>query len=216
MAPPPATVLPTVGPSTTVHLAFTAADWAGGFYRGDGQAYGRPWAAIYGTYSPYPRATLSFTLTDAPDGTATVTITGLDDEWPASNEIALDVNGQVVFSGPSPFANWDGVGNGANAAWTSVPFSIPAGVLRAGSNEIALANLMPANSFNSPPYVLVAEATLDLSGVDGAAAQPATVPAIVSTNGEGSKDHQKQKKQNDDHSDGRGKKKGHDKNKHGH
>jgi hypothetical protein len=33
-----------------------------------------------------------------------VTITGLDDEWPASNEIALDVNGQVVFSGPSPFA----------------------------------------------------------------------------------------------------------------
>jgi hypothetical protein len=103
-----------------------------------------------------------------------VTIIGLDDEWAERNEIALEVNGQVMFSGPSPFANWDGVGDGADAVWTSAQFSIPAGSLRAGPNEIALANLNPASNFNAPPYVLVADATLDLSGVTGLATQPAT------------------------------------------
>jgi hypothetical protein len=210
-------VLPTIGPSATARLAFSAADWSGGYYRGDGQFYGRPWVAIYGALSAYPRATLSFTLTDLPDDATTVTITGLDDEWAALNEIALDVNGQVVFSGASPFANWDGVGNGANAAWTSVPFSIPAGTLRAGSNDITLSNLTPADSFNSPPYVLVSDVSLDLPAVDGAAVVPAIVPVDTNTGGNASDKHREEKKQKDDKSkgNGNGKKKGHDKNKHG-
>jgi hypothetical protein len=221
VAPPPATVLPTIGPQATTRLAFTAADWKDALYRGDAQYYGRPWVAIYGAYSEYPRATLSFTLTGTPSQAATVTITGLDDEWADLNQIALDVNGQVIFTGASPFPNWDGVGNGENAAWTSVPFSIPAGVLRAGPNDLTLSNLTPADSFNSPPYVLVSDVTLDLPASDGAAAVPAIVPIDANTNG----DHQGKKKQKDDKSNGNdnghgngndnGKKKGHDKNKHG-
>ena len=165
-------------------MSFTAESWVGGYYRGDSQAYGRPWVALYGALSDFPRATLAFTLDATPGRPATFSITGLDDEWEALNPIALEVNGERVYSGPSPFVNWDGVGNGANAAWTTVPFTIPSGVLRAGANEIAVANLTPVASFNSPPYVLLADATLEISGqVAGDSAPPTLAPIVPSASG---------------------------------
>jgi hypothetical protein len=159
---PPAA--PTLAPARDVRLRFTAEDWAGGYYRGDSQAYGRPWVAVYGALSEFPRATLGFTLDATPGRAATISITGLDDEWETLNPITLEVNGEAVYTGPSPFLNWDGIGNGANAAWTTVPFTIPSGLLRAGPNEISFANNSPAASFDSPPYVLLADAVLEISG----------------------------------------------------
>ena len=61
--------------------AFTAADWTGAFYRGDAQFYGRPWSAIYGAASPYPRATIRFRLDAQPSGPATLTLTGWTTNW---------------------------------------------------------------------------------------------------------------------------------------
>jgi hypothetical protein len=171
-------IAPTLAPARDVHLQFTADDWVGGYYRGDSQTYGRPWAAVYGALSDYPQATLGFTLDATPGRAATLSITGLDDEWESLNPVALKVNGQAVFSGSSPFLNWDGVGNGANAAWTTVPFTIPSGILRAGSNEITFANLSPVASFNSPPYVLLADATLEISAP--ATGAPTSVPIVPS------------------------------------
>jgi hypothetical protein len=177
-SPSPAAA-PTLAPARDVRLEFTADDWAGGYYRGDSQTYGRPWTAVYGALSDYPRATLSFTLDATPGRAATISITGLDDEWQSLNPIALEVNGEAVYTGPSPFVNWDGVGNGANAAWTTVPFTIPSGILRAGPNEIAFANLSPVASFNAPPYVLLADATLEISARSTGA--PTSVPIVPST-----------------------------------
>jgi hypothetical protein len=91
-------------------------------------------------------------------------LTGLDDELAELNPIAIEVNGQQVFSGPSPFRNWNGSGNGADAAWTQVTVTIPVDVLRRGRNEIAIANLSPSGNFNAPPYVLLADATLEAPG----------------------------------------------------
>ena len=173
---------PTLAPARDVRLEFTAEDWIGGYYRGDSQTYGRPWVAVYGALSEYPRATLGFTLDATPGRDATISITGLDDEWETLNPIALEVNGEPVFSGPSPFVNWDGIGNGANAAWTTVPFTIPSGILRAGPNEIAFANLTPVASFNAPPYVLLADAVLEISGQATAeTSTPTTVPIVPSS-----------------------------------
>ena len=76
---PPAA--PTLAPARDVRLQFTAEDWVGGYYRGDSQAYGRPWVAVYGALSDFPRATLGFTLDATPGRAATISITGLDDEW---------------------------------------------------------------------------------------------------------------------------------------
>jgi hypothetical protein len=173
---------PTLAPARDVRLEFTAEDWVGGYYRGDSQAYGRPWVAVYGALSEYPRATLGFTLDATPGRAATISITGLDDEWETLNPIALEVNGEAVYSGPSPFVNWDGIGNGANAAWTTVPFTIPSGMLRAGPNEITFANLTPVASFNAPPYVLLADAILEISvQATGEAAAPTIVPIAPSS-----------------------------------
>ncbi len=144
--------------------AFTAADWGGAFYRGDDQFYGQPWAAIYGSASQNPRATIRFRLDTEPSGPATLTLTGLDDELDALNPIVIEVNEQQVFSGPSPFLNWDGIGNGENAAWTEVEVTIPAQLLRRGRNEIAVANLSPSGNFSAPPYVLLADAALEVPG----------------------------------------------------
>jgi hypothetical protein len=175
--PPPA--VPTLAPARDVRISFSADDWVGGYYRGDSQAYGRPWVAVYGALSEFPRATLTFTLDATPGRAATFSIMGLDDEWAALNPIALEVNGEPVFSGPSPFVNWDGVGTGANAAWTTVPFTIPSGLLRAGPNEIAFANLTPVASFNSPPYVLLADATLEIAAQAVGAATTSIAPTAV-------------------------------------
>ncbi|MFN8591004.1 MAG: hypothetical protein U0031_06020 [Thermomicrobiales bacterium] len=153
---------PTIAPPTTARGTFTAENWKGGFYRGDGLAYGRPWVAVYGALSPYPQATLQFAIAGVPAGDATLTVTGLDDEWAAANDVRLTANGQEIYRGPSPFPNWDGVGNGANAAWTAVAFTIPDGLLRDGENDITVANLTPADSFDAPPYVLLSDAVLEL------------------------------------------------------
>jgi hypothetical protein len=100
----------------------------------------------------------------APISPSTFTMVGLDDELAAANPMAVEVNGTRVFSGPSPFANWDGIGNGANAAWSRVAITIPAESLRAGRNEIAVLNLSPSSNFNAPPYILLSEATLETPG----------------------------------------------------
>ena len=143
---------------------FTAADWTGAFYRGDDQFYGRPWSAIYGAASDYPQATIRFRLDAPPSGPATLTLTGLDDELADLNPIAIEVNDQQVFNGPSPFLSWDGVGNGENAAWTEVEVTIPAELLQRGRNEITVANLSPSGNFNAPPYVLLGDASLEAPG----------------------------------------------------
>lgn len=162
--PLPPAAMPTIAPTTGELVTFTTEDWEGAFYRGDSVYYGRPWAALYGAASAYPRARLTFSLDADPAGETIFTVTGLDDEWSALNEISLDVNGAQVFVGQSPFPNWDGVGNGANAAWTSVAFTIPPGKLRAGPNTIEIANRTPGSNFSAPPYVLLADATLQISG----------------------------------------------------
>ena len=42
--------------------------------------------------------------------------------------------------------------------------TIPADLLRRGRNEITIANLSPSGNFNAPPYVLLADATLEAPG----------------------------------------------------
>lgn len=209
LGPPSSTTAPANSPAPPVQLAFDAADWAGGYYRGDGQAYGRPWTAVYGAASAYPRATLAVALDAAPTESVTLTIVGLDDEWAAQNDMALKINGQTAFSGPSPFANWDGVGNGANAAWTTVRFRIPTGYFVPGSNEIAVANLTPAANFNAPPYVLLSEASLEVSATGGEVEQGEPIANGKEKKPKPVKDQKVKEKQKGQHSQGRGAKKAH-------
>ena len=49
-----------------VPRSFSAADRMGGCHRGDGEEYGRPWVAVDGARSEFPRATITFTLVAVP------------------------------------------------------------------------------------------------------------------------------------------------------
>ena len=179
-APPIATVAaPTMAPVSQIRIDFAAADWRGGYFQSSGQPYGRPWVAVYGALSEYPRALLSFTIDATPSGEATLSISGLDDELGTLNPVTLEVNGERIYEGPSPFANWNGSTQNVDAAWTTVPFTIPSGVLQPGPNEIAFANLSPVASFNAPPYVLVADAVLETAAAGTTGSAAPTVAPIV-------------------------------------
>ena len=54
-APPPVVAAPTLAPVSTVRVDFSAEDWRGGYFQGDGRFYGRPWVAVYGALGDYPR-----------------------------------------------------------------------------------------------------------------------------------------------------------------
>jgi hypothetical protein len=142
---------------------FTADDWVGGYYRGDLEWYGRAWVSVYGAQSDYPRAALAFTLDRAPAGIVEVALNGLDDELVDKATIAISVNDRQVYADLSPFANWDGLGRGENAAWTRVAISVSADLFGVGSNELAVANLVPAANFSAPPYVLLSDASMEFT-----------------------------------------------------
>jgi hypothetical protein len=142
-----------------ISLAFSAEEWQGGFTRTSGDFLGRPWSAVYGATSGYGEATLTFALDDAPAGEAELTITGVDDEAGGDSPISVTVNGVEVFAGPSPFPSWEGEDT-SSGPWAEVSFAVPAGVLDAGGNQITVANLDPSATIDSPPYVLLSDATL--------------------------------------------------------
>lgn len=148
-------------------LTFAADPWQGGFYRGDSQAYGRPWTAVYGDQSRYAQAAIAFSLDDAPTAPVRLTLVGLNDELGRKNPITVAVNGRTIFSGPSWFANWDGRGNGEAAPWTAVVITMPAAYLVAGDNEVSVANLQAGDNFDEPPYVLLGAARVEAPGVGG-------------------------------------------------
>jgi hypothetical protein len=161
-------------------LSFAADAWAGGYFRGDAEFYGRPWTAVYGALSDYPSATLVLPMTDDPTEPVELVFDGLDDEAPAINPIALEVNGQRVFEGEAWFAEWDGVGNGANAPWTTVRITIPPDLLVKGDNRVTLRNLTESANFGSTPYVLLSEgvATSSEDGLFGATEEVAITVVV--------------------------------------
>jgi hypothetical protein len=159
--PQPSAAAPAAAGSAAV---IPAAVWEGAYRPRDALHFGRPWVAIYGDLSVYPRATAFVRLDVAPTGPATLTLTGIDDEWLDLNPIAVEVNRQQVFTGASPFANWDGTTTGAPTPWTPVTITIAPELLRAGRNRIAIANLSPSITVGSPPYVLLGDASLQVPG----------------------------------------------------
>jgi hypothetical protein len=156
-----ATQAPSAAGSTEV---IPAASWEGAYRPRDTLHFGRPWVAIYGNRSVYSRATAAFQLDTAPTGPVTLTLTGMDDERLDLNPIAVKVNGQQVFTGASPFANWDGTTTGAATTWTSTTITIAPELLQVGRNRITITNLSPTDNVGSPPYVLLGDALLQAPG----------------------------------------------------
>jgi hypothetical protein len=145
----------------TIDLDFAYSDWVSGWRQDSSAFYGRPWTVVYGAFSQFPEAALSFSLAAAPVGEALLEVTGLDDEWDGNCEIEIVVNGTRIYEGPSPWLSYEGSARDfSDAPWTTAELVIPAGLLAAGSNEITIANLEPSASFGAPPYILLSDTTL--------------------------------------------------------
>jgi hypothetical protein len=176
--PPPPAVSSAIATATQIPSAvgsaalIPAASWEGAYRPRDPLYFGRPWVAIYGNLSVYPRATAHFRLDAPPTDAATLTLTGIDDEWLDLNPITIEVNGQQVFAGASPFANWDGTTAGAPTAWTSTTVTIAPELLKTGRNRITVANLSPTVNVGSPPYILLGDASLQAPGATVTVLEP--------------------------------------------
>jgi hypothetical protein len=92
-------------------------------------------------------------------------LTGLDDEWAGQVPILVAVNGVVVYQGSSGFNSWEP--NSAAVAWSQLVLSFESDLLVAGQNQIVVTNMAEAANFGTPPYILLAEASLTVSAESG-------------------------------------------------
>jgi hypothetical protein len=123
--------------------------------------YQRDCVALYGIDSQYPSATVTFTLGKTGDAPARLVLTGLDDEWAGEVPIVVAVNDAIVYQGSSGFTSWDP--GAATVGWSQVMLTIDADLLVTGENRIVVTNLADAANFGTPPYILLAEASLTIS-----------------------------------------------------
>ena len=73
-------------------------------------------------------------LDRAPEAPTFLAIEGIDDDKPGRTAFRIAVNGAEIHSGPNAFPE---------KTWGRMAFSIPAGVLKHGENEILIANTTP-------------------------------------------------------------------------
>jgi len=135
-------------------ITFGRDDFVGGgaYRRDDGVLYGRPAAHFYSQETEYARATVQFTVPEAPAEHIGVVLRGMDDELPGAVPCRIQLNGNVVWQGPSPFANeeWTLVGwEIGNLTW-----------LQAGVNTLTFEVLSEAGDFGLPPWILLTEAAV--------------------------------------------------------
>lgn len=156
-APAPTAVVPTAAPFVGYTGTFGPDRLVGAYRRDDGTLYGRQNAALYSVGTGYEAGTLTFTLVQAPTGTLTLILTGLDDEVSGTNRLVVTLNGVAIFAGPDTFPNTPasdhGVG-GTDRYWGEMPLPIPAGVLREGANTLVLESAAPGGKLGTP-YILI-------------------------------------------------------------
>jgi len=91
---------------------------------------------------------LPFTLASVPSEPMFVHITGRDDDSSRKCVIAIELNGKVLFEGPSAFPK---------DKFTRLKFAIPENTLKAGENVISVINREKRGVVGMPPWFQVAE-----------------------------------------------------------
>jgi hypothetical protein len=92
------------------------------------------------------RMTARFPLERVPEEPLLLHLRGRLDDWGTDCPIRVTLNGTVLLEGPNTFAD----------EWESKRLPIPLGVLRAGENEIVIANTSPQGTVGMPPWFMLA------------------------------------------------------------
>jgi len=144
--------------------SFSATDWQGASSAGESDRFGEASVGVFGTESAYPSATLRFTLSRVPSKGVTFFVSGLDDDDPTTDAtMSVAVNGSVGFDDPSPFDDCICAAGdeGAIAPWKEISFALPASVLRAGTNRIAISLTTSGASIDGAPYIRLGDARIE-------------------------------------------------------
>ncbi len=148
----------TVQPAPPTNSDFSPYLLEGTYKRDDGTLYGRPEVALYGAGSDYSQGAVSFRVNTASSGAVQLRITGLDDERAEHCNFQILVNDTEVFAGPNTFPNVSSSDNGVGGEdryWGQMTVTIPAGVLKVGTNTLTLRNNTPWLGYIGIPYILI-------------------------------------------------------------
>jgi hypothetical protein len=97
------------------------------------------------------RMTVSFQLSERPGQPVFLHVQARDDDGPESCPIAILVNGKPIFEGANGFAQ---------DRWECRTFPVPEDLLKAGSNELTIANSAAEGKLGEPPWFMIARAAL--------------------------------------------------------
>jgi hypothetical protein len=148
-------------------IALDDSAFSGGFRNPEGVYRGRTAMWVYGTGTPYSTMSARFDVPERPAG-GTLLITGLTSEnW--RPRIAILINDRELFQGDSPFPQDLGAAGDpdlyrGSAPWGERSFTIPPGLLRAGTNTLTIRNLEAVDTLNQPPWTMVDAAAVRLGG----------------------------------------------------
>jgi hypothetical protein len=151
-AQPPAASQPAAGSAAPIMLDNPV--WQGSYLRSTGNTEygGRTAAWIYGASTQFSTMQATFNLQTQPQGTAQLSIEGMDSEGTAKTPIRIRVNGTEIFNGPNPLPDDDLPLD--TGTWTTYTWSFDAGLLRPGQNTISISNLAPGN-VGRPPFFML-------------------------------------------------------------
>jgi tRNA A-37 threonylcarbamoyl transferase component Bud32 len=128
--------------------------WEGGYRRtGAATVYGGRTATwVYGTTTQYSAMRATFVLDEAPGCAAALRVEGMDSEGQAKTPISVAVNGAEIYRGPNPLPDDDLPLE--TGTWAAHTFTFDGSLLRAGHNEVRIANLAEG-AFSLPPFFML-------------------------------------------------------------
>lgn len=92
-----------------------------------------------------------WTMEKIPETPLFLHLTAADDDGPEACSIRIQLNGQTLFTGKSPFPN---------GRWETREYPIPAAMLKKGENRLEFSNLEPVGQPGGRPWFMVTEAVI--------------------------------------------------------
>jgi hypothetical protein len=133
-------------------VELAGADFAGGAREHFGAAkLGEQVNYVYAQPTGAAVMRAGFELKDVPDTPLFLHLKALDDDAAPQCKIDITINGQSVFAGMNKFSRKE---------WRVQRFALPAGVLKAGKNEIVITNAEQEGKLGMPPWFMVATAVI--------------------------------------------------------
>lgn len=107
---------------------------------------GRTGRSIWGKKSSRGTMKAPFTLDKVPEGATSLVVNSLRHERQEPCQFLIKINDVEIFKGVDPADTW---------VWTDHAFSIPAGILKAGKNEVYFENLEPDGYDSRIPWYMI-------------------------------------------------------------